>query len=155
MSLPPCPPARLLWKNIKCPSMDRAGAASTPVVLRADTFTGACQSHSLHARWDTQMSLPPTPPGRSDVKKRLSSSFDRSGCASVLVALTAARFTGADQGVPSVENIIAVMPFPGAEGSARDDGSHPASSASGVNEAKMRDLVLMGPPSVQFRFDGR
>src|SRR6266576_17443 len=97
------------------------------------------------------MSLPPRLPGRLLWKKSRWPSTERSDPASMPeVLMTDPRLTGADQGVPSVENIIAVMPFPGAEGSAWDPGSHAASSASGVNEARMRDVVLMGPPSVQF-----
>src|SRR6266576_4185166 len=151
------PTPRLLAKKRRCPSSERFGAKSAPGVLMTDPrFAGVCQAHaasarSVHSRCATQMSSGPAPSARLDVKYSARPSGESVAfCSFAAELIVAPRFTGADQGVPSVENIIAVMPFPGAEGSAWDPGSHAASSASGVNEARMRDVVLMGPPSVQF-----
>src|SRR6266576_1624026 len=151
------PTPRLLAKKRRCPSSERFGAKSAPGVLMTDPrFPGVCQAHaasarSVHSRCATQMSSGPAPSARLDVKYSARPSGESVAfCSFAAELIVAPRFTGADQGVPSVENIIAVMPFPGAEGSAWDPGSHAASSASAVNEARMRDVVLMGPPSVQF-----
>src|SRR6266705_3374620 len=68
MSLLPGPPGRPLWKNSRCPSRDSAGPPSMAVVLRTARFTGVSQGQSTQSRWETQMSLPPTPPARLDEK---------------------------------------------------------------------------------------
>jgi hypothetical protein len=60
-------------------------------------FCGGPHGPSALARCDTQMSHPPYPPGRGDVKYRLKSSLEIAAKKSPLVELTVAMFTGADQ----------------------------------------------------------
>src|SRR5437763_11755843 len=98
MSFPPRLPGRLLWKKRRWPSLDKSDPASTPAVLTTDPrFTGVSQGQASQARRATQRSLPPCPPGRVDVKYRLSPSFDRLGWASRKVELIGApRLTGVD-----------------------------------------------------------
>src|SRR2546422_8180773 len=60
-------------------------------------FTGVSQGHSTQARCATQMSAPPKPPARFDVKKRLRSSGDNAQLFSVAaVLIDAPTFTGGD-----------------------------------------------------------
>src|SRR5437870_12352412 len=107
MSFPPVP-GRVLKKNSKCPSMDNAGPFSMKVVLMTGPrFTGASQSHSRQARWETQMSASPV---RSDWKKRLSSSGERLACASVAPVLIAARFAGPDHSEPAKDIASSLIP---------------------------------------------
>src|SRR5262249_20120140 len=64
MSWPPWPPVRSLAKNSQCSSRDSAGTNSmAPVLTVAPRFTGVPQASSVDARWETQMSLLPCPPG--------------------------------------------------------------------------------------------
>src|SRR6059058_2496856 len=76
MSALPCPPARLLTKNIRRSSFENVGAFSLAEVLITEPrFTGVCQGQRLHARRETQMSFPPCAPAksvRSEWKYRLS-----------------------------------------------------------------------------------
>src|SRR5262249_55057948 len=58
---------------------------------------GGAHGESILARWDTQISWPPKPPWRSELKYRLSPSFVTAGPRSMLGELTTApRFTGSD-----------------------------------------------------------
>src|SRR3989442_3061306 len=62
-------------------------------------FTGAPQGSSILARCDTQMSVPPNPPGRSELTYRLRPSLEIAGCCSFAAELTTGpRFTGEPQG---------------------------------------------------------
>ena len=49
--------------------MDSEGPASPAVLFTTDPkFTGAFQGHSPQSRCDTQRSVAPRPPGRSELK---------------------------------------------------------------------------------------
>src|SRR5947208_8736398 len=67
-------------------------------------FAGVCQaqagsSASMQARCETQMSTPPNPPNRSELRYRLSPSLEIAGCCSfAAVLITGPRLTGADHG---------------------------------------------------------
>src|SRR3989454_7661251 len=66
-------------------------------------FAGVCHAHaassaSVQARCETQMSVPPNPPGRSELMYRLRPSLEIAGCCSfAAVLITGPRLTGADQ----------------------------------------------------------
>src|SRR6266699_5866436 len=98
MSFKPCPPARSLEKNSKCPSCETTGDASMPGPFTlGPRLTGSPQASSSEARRETQMSAPPTPPGRFETKYRLSSSGDSAAFISLAAELIGApRFTGSD-----------------------------------------------------------
>ena len=62
-------PSRLLLKNIQWPSRENEGTASFAGVLTIPPrFSGGPQAASTDARRDTQMSLPPNPSGRLELK---------------------------------------------------------------------------------------
>src|SRR5205823_14426077 len=100
--------ARSLEKKSRCPSGDSAGPASFLVVLIVGPrFTAVSQAPSVEERWATQRSKLsmhpvvdtrfPNPPGRSERKYRLSSSFDTVGVWSWHRELTGtSRCTGSD-----------------------------------------------------------
>src|SRR5438067_748864 len=87
MSLPPTEPALGDPKNISRPSFRMVTAAS---------LTGGDQGLSTDARRETQMSRPPRPPGRSELKYSVSSSFDKNAFCSLKVELTSPRFVAPD-----------------------------------------------------------
>src|SRR6516162_5620351 len=77
----------------------------TGVLLNASRFTGGPQSASRLARCETQISIKPvgflplTPPGRSEVKYRLSPFFEIAAQPSLYRVLTTGpRLTGEDHG---------------------------------------------------------
>ena len=74
------PPGRLLFMNNQCSSRESAGEPSLKAVLIADPrCRGTPHGLSTVARSDTQMSFPPKPPMRSDVKYRLRPSYEIAG----------------------------------------------------------------------------
>src|SRR6267143_1123875 len=98
MSFDPCPPARSLVKNSRCPSSETTGEPSMPGPFTfGPRLTGSPHGLSSEARRDTQMSPPPRPPARVETKYRLSSSGERAGFISFADELMGApRFTGSD-----------------------------------------------------------
>src|SRR6185503_19306796 len=96
MSPPPTPPGRSLWKKSRCPSLENLGPASRPApLIGAPGFTGVCQGQPTHSRRDIQISVRPSPPARSEVKYRLSSSGENVAFISPAAVLTTLpRFTG-------------------------------------------------------------
>ncbi len=105
MSASPQPPRPVLWKYIRCPSGVNVGARSFPAELMCEPrFTGVRHAHagsspSVQARCETQMSVPPKPPVRSELMYRLRPSLEIAGCCSfAAVLITGPRLTGADQG---------------------------------------------------------
>src|SRR5439155_160938 len=80
--------------------MVRFGAKSLLLVLIAGPrFCGGPHASSTLARWVTQMSFPPKPPGRLETKYRLNPSFEIDGCWSLDAELTTGpRFAGAPHG---------------------------------------------------------
>src|SRR2546423_14728951 len=80
--------------------MVNAGAASLPAELMlGPRFSGAPHGSSMLARCETQMSMPPRPPGRSELMYRLSPSLEIAGCWSLYGELTTGpRFTGGPHG---------------------------------------------------------
>src|ERR687892_790761 len=121
--------------------MDGGGGASAAVVLRADRFTGACQAQPAHARWDTQRSFPPAPPGRFDVKYRLSSSGDRVGCdSSAPVLIGSPTFTGLDH--PDLAKACAWI----RKATGSDSASQASRRVARGNDARMRDDRDIQPP---------
>src|SRR5688572_20674872 len=97
MSMPPEPPVRSLEKNSQCSSRDSAATASVNGVFTGGPMlAGAPHGSSSLARCDTQMSVEPSPPGRSEWKYRLNPSLETAAPASAKVELTGApRLTGA------------------------------------------------------------
>src|SRR5713226_643450 len=67
-------------------------------------FAGVCQAHigssaSVQARCETQMSVPPSPPGRLELMYRLRPSLEIAGCCSLAaVLMTGPRLTGVPHG---------------------------------------------------------
>ena len=100
MSAMPHPPGRKLWKYIRCPSGENAGATSLELELTVGPrFCGAPQRSSTVARCETQMSSPPKPPKRPDVMYRLRPSLEIAGRLSSSGELTRdPRLIGVDQG---------------------------------------------------------
>src|SRR2546426_267539 len=100
MSARPHPPGRKLWKYIRCPSGENAGATSLELELTVGPrFCGGPQGSSTVARCETQMSSPPKPPRRPDVMYRLSPSLEIAGRLSSNGELTTEpRSIGVDQG---------------------------------------------------------
>src|SRR6266511_4023254 len=89
MSRIPKPCGRSLLKYIVCPSREKAGASSLEAVLIVGPrFTGSPQASSRLARRETQMSFPPKPPGRFELKYRLRLSLESAGPASMNPVLT-------------------------------------------------------------------
>ena len=86
-------------KNSRCSSRDSAATASRPAVLTAGPrWAGGPHGSFRLARCDTQMSVEPYPPGRSEWKYRLNPFLEMAGPPSAKVELTTGpRFTGADQ----------------------------------------------------------
>src|SRR5213593_2681547 len=80
--------------------MVRFGAKSLLLVLIAGPrFCSGPHASSTLARWVTQMSFPPRPPGRLETKYRLNPSFEIDGCCSLDAELTTGpRFAGAPHG---------------------------------------------------------
>src|SRR5688572_3346805 len=80
MSKPPEPPGRVVAKNRWCPSRDSVGDRSlAPVLMTAPRLTGMPQGSFRSDRRATHRSSPPKPPGRVEVKYRLSPFFDICG----------------------------------------------------------------------------
>src|SRR6266566_2399343 len=100
MSARPHPPGRKLWKYIRCPSGENAGATSLELELTVGPrFCGGPQGSSTLARCETQMSSPPKPPRRPDVMYRLRPSLEIAGRLSSSGELTSGpRLIGIDQG---------------------------------------------------------
>src|SRR3989454_582755 len=100
MSARPHPPGRKLWKYTRCPSGENAGATSLELELTVGPrFCGAPQGSSTLARRETQMSSPPTPPGRPEVMYRLRPSLEIAGRLSSAGELTTEpRLIGVDHG---------------------------------------------------------
>src|SRR5438034_11182054 len=100
MSAGPHPPGRKLWKYIRCPSRENAGATSLTLELTVgQRFCAGPQGSSTVARRETQMSSPPTPPGRPEVMYRLRPSLEIAGRLSSTGELTTGpRLIGVDQG---------------------------------------------------------
>src|SRR6266487_53932 len=100
MSARPHPPGRKLWKYIRCPSGENAGASSLELELTVGPrFCAGPQGSSTVARCETQMSSPPTPPGRPEVMYRLKPSLEIAGRLSSSGELTRGpRLIGVDQG---------------------------------------------------------
>src|SRR5439155_3277390 len=85
----PTPPSRLLLKNIHRPSREKAGWPSLrPVLTTGPRFIGGFQGLSTVSRFDSQMSAPPNPPGRSEVKYKVRSSLEIAGPDSVKAEFT-------------------------------------------------------------------
>src|SRR5438045_969117 len=114
----PRAPARVLAKKSRCPSMERFGAKSADVVLiGAPRLTGGSHGLSSEARRVTQMSSPPSPPGRSEVKYIASSSFDSCAFCSLDAELTTGpRFTGADHSENALAEMASMLNVMGASG---------------------------------------
>src|SRR5439155_9972473 len=104
MSARPHPPGRKLWKYIRCPSGENAGATSLELELTVGPrFCAGPQGSSTVARCETQMSSPPKPPRRPDVMYRLRPSLEIAGRLSSNGELTSGpRLTGVAQGPHSV-----------------------------------------------------
>src|SRR6266516_2885014 len=100
MSARPHPPGRKLWKYIRCRSDENVGATSLELELTVGPrFCAGPQGSSTVARRETQMSSPPTPPGRPEVTYRLRPSLEIAGRLSSNGELTSGpRLTGVDQG---------------------------------------------------------
>src|SRR6267154_4648298 len=100
MSARPQPPGRKLWKYIRCPSGENAGAASLERELTVGPrYCAGPQVSSTVARCATQMSSPPKPPRRPDVMYRLRPSLEIAGRLSSAGELTTGpRLIGVDQG---------------------------------------------------------
>src|SRR5438093_3777311 len=116
MSAGPHPPGRKLWKYIRCPSCENAGATSLTLELTVGPrFCAGPQGSSTVARRETQMSSPPTPPGRPEVMYRLRPSLEIAGRLSSTGELTTGpRLIGVDQGPhsgPSAPTASAAMLF--------------------------------------------
>src|SRR2546422_214673 len=103
MSARPHPPGRKLWKYIRCPSGENAGATSLELELTVGPrFCAGPQGSSTVARCETQMSSPPTPPGRPEVMYRLRPFLEIAGRLSSAGELTTEpRLIGVDQGLHS------------------------------------------------------
>src|SRR5262245_33633777 len=99
MSSPPNPPGRLLTKNIQWPSREKVGARSPNEVLTGGPrLTGTPHGSSGRLRCETQMSLGPRLPGRSELKYRLNPFLETAGAKSFDGELTMGpRLTGTDQ----------------------------------------------------------
>src|SRR3989442_11805148 len=131
----PIPPSgtRPRAKKSRCPSMEMVGAMSVLAVLMGDPrFTAAAQGQSPQVRWDTQMSVSPSPPARSEVKYRLSPSGDSVGLFSLDAVLIAGpRFAGSDHS--ELAKDIAWSP-----GATRcDSESHASSSGKQTSDASL------------------
>src|SRR5213593_1614449 len=100
MSARPHPPGRKLWKYIRCPSGENAGATSLELELTVGPrFCAGPQGSSTVARCETQTSSPPKPPGRPEVMYRLRPSLEIAGRLSSSGELTSEpRLIGVDQG---------------------------------------------------------
>src|SRR5262245_4731291 len=69
ISWAPNPPGRSLAKNIQWPSRDNDGTRSPDAELSVGPrLTGASQASSSDSRCETQISSPPRPPGRLELK---------------------------------------------------------------------------------------
>src|SRR2546423_15673435 len=91
------------WKYSVRPSRERLGASSMPAVLIASPrLTGVSHGLSIPARCETQRSMPPLAPGRSDRCELMYSVrpfFEMAGCESVSAEFTIApRLIGGDHG---------------------------------------------------------
>src|SRR5947207_5502116 len=65
-------------------SREKVGAYSVPAVLMlGPRFWGGPHGSCTLLRWETQMSSPPAPPGRFEVKYELRPSFEMAGCRSL------------------------------------------------------------------------
>src|SRR6266487_6612766 len=121
--------------------MESPGPVSAEDVLMAGPrFSGASHGQALQARWETQMSNPPIPPGRSEPKYRLSSSFESVGpCSLNVVLIVAPRFSGSDQGEKcdvTFATRFAVM--------LRSDSiPHPTSSTPEATAASIREVGVI------------
>src|SRR5437867_7808890 len=140
MSFGPWPPGRSLEKNSRCPSGERTGDASRPALFTfGPRFTGCSHGLSGEARRETQMSTPPRPPARPETKYRLSSSGDSDAFMSLTDELMGApRFTGSDHSELPKRSAWS------AETTRSGVVPHAASSTSGVNETRMRHVVVIG-----------
>src|SRR5262249_32181974 len=85
---------------IQCPSIVRFGAASLNALLMFGTGTGSFHAPSTVSRCETQMSMPPGPPGRLVLMYRLNPSFDIDGCWGLYPAafITVPKFCGTVHG---------------------------------------------------------
>src|SRR5688572_14167932 len=121
--------------------MDSLGPASAPgPLIPAPMLTGAPQGQSWHARRATQMSVPPNPPARVDVKYRLSSSGENAAFISPAEVLMAGpRFTGADHSASA--NDMACTP----NTMSSDSGRQPTSRVMATIEVTKRCAVLIAP----------
>src|SRR2546425_1076569 len=82
--------------------------------MGAPRFTGVSQEHCKHLRWDTQMSFPPSPPGRAETKYSACWSGDKLGVSSPNTEFTAPTFSGVDQasfGLRRVDIQISLRPI--------------------------------------------
>src|SRR3954454_25101447 len=71
MSSPPQPPGRLEMKKNACPSRASVGQKSFEEEFTgAPTFTGSLHGSPAVSRVESQMSIPPSPPGRLDAMKK-------------------------------------------------------------------------------------
>src|SRR5437667_809580 len=152
MSALPCPPARLLTKNIRRSSFENVGAFSLAEVLITEPrFTGVCQGQRLHARRETQLSFPPCAPAksvRSEWKYRLSPLGESVPWESSPTELIGApTLTGSDQGDQCAAARCAVMLGPGADGRWSESGAHERSNPRARSELSppFQD-VFMRPP---------
>src|SRR6267378_4857290 len=141
----PIPPSgtRPLAKKSRCPSMEMVGAMSVLAVLMGDPrFTAAAQGQSPQVRWDTQMSVSPSPPARSEVKYRLSPSGDSVGLFSLDAVLIAGpRFAGSDHSELAKDMVWSLI----ATGSCSDPQATITASDTGCTSLAI-DAVLIGPP---------
>src|SRR6266571_3285999 len=124
--------------------MESPGPVSAEDVLMAGPrFSGASHGQALQARWETQMSNPPIPPGRSEPKYRLSSSFESVGpCSLNVVLMIEPRFSGSDQGEKCETAFATRFPVMLRSGSV----SHAKSRAIDADAASIRDAVVIHPP---------
>src|SRR5436309_1097091 len=137
MSALPCPPARLLTKNIRRSSFENVGAFSLAEVLITEPrFTGVCQGQRLHARCETQMSFPPCARAksvRSEWKYRLSPLGESVPWESSPTELIGApTLTGSDQGDRCAAPRCAVMLGPGGDGRWSEAGGPYRANGSGA-----------------------
>src|SRR5215207_8745598 len=132
MSAPPQPPARLLTKNSVWSLRSIVGQKSLAGEFTgAPTFSGAPQGSSGLSRRATQMSMPPSPPGRTDAMYRLRSSRATNGQPSSPSPLN-------DAGVPGWSSTRVALDQPEKPvGMAAADAATPPAATSATTTPKM------------------
>src|SRR5262245_36119958 len=145
MSASPKPPRPVEWNSNQCPSREKLGALSSPLLLRAGPrFAGWPHASSRLARRDTQRSSPPWPPGRSELKYRLRPSLEIAGRSSPEGELaTGPRLTG----VPHGPNVL------GSDRSSRASMVNMVDAPVGNRSAVRGEPSRARRPSAQARLD--